>query len=339
MRIARLITTIDSHMAGENVRVITSGIPYVRGKTMIEKMRYYKRELESIRTTLMYEPRGYSAMFGCVLVPPTVKDADLGILFMGSPGYIEMCGHALIGATTVVLESGMIKSTEPTTIIKWDTCAGVVVTKANIKKGRVKSVTFENVPSFLYRSDVVKVDGLGEFPVDICFGGVFTAILSAENLNIEVKPEYSTQILDLGEKILKVVNEQAEIKHPDKPSLNRVSQVMITDTPLNPLADYRNVVVCCYGIPRVKKAIDRSPCGTGTCARMAQLYSKGELRLNQEFVHESIIGTLFKGRLVSEVLVGDYYAVIPEITGSAYITGIHQFIVDPEDPLKNGFLL
>lgn len=340
MKIARLITTVDVHTAGENVRVITGGIPHIPGETIVEKMEYCKKELDPLRTALMYEPRGYRAMFGCILTAPTTKDADLGILFMGAPGYLDMCGHALIGATTVSIETGIIKATEPATIVKWDTSAGLITTVASVEHGRVQSVTFRSAPSFLYKSNVpIEVHRLGEILVDVSFGGVFTAIVSAKNLGIKVIPEYSNQILDIGERILNAVNEQVEIRHPDKPHIKTVDQVMITDDPVNHSANYRNAVVCCYGFPGSKKAIDRSPCGTGTCARMAQLFSNGELKLNQEFIHESIIGTLFKGKLVEEVLVGDHRAALPEVTGTAYVTGIHQFVLDQDDPLKYGFLL
>ena len=340
MKIARLITTVDSHTAGENVRVIIGGIPHIPGDTIVEKMEYCKKELKLLRTALMWEPRGYSAMFGCVLTAPTMKDADLGILFMGAPGYLDICGHALIGATTVVIETGIIKATEPVTIVKWDTSAGLVTTMASVECGRVQSVAFRGVPSFLYNSKVpIEVHGLGEILIDISFGGVFTAIVSAKKLGIKVIPEYSNQILDIGERILNAVNKQVEIRHPDKSHIKTVGQVMITDDPVNRSANYRNAVVCCYDSSRSKKAIDRSPCGTGTCARMAQLFSNGELKLNQEFIHESIIGTLFRGKLVEEVPIEDYRAVVPEVNGSAYVTGIHQFVLDPDDPLKYGFLL
>jgi proline racemase len=339
MRFERLITTIDSHTAGENVRVITGGIPYIPGSTIVEKMEYCKRELDSLRTALMYEPRGYSAMFGCILTNPTREDADLGIIFMGAPGYLDMCGHALIGAATVAIETGIIKAVEPVTTVKWDTCAGLVTTKAEIEDGRPKNITFRNVASFLYKDNVpVEVPRLGEISVDISFGGIFTAIVSAKRLGIRVNPEHSNEILNLGECILGALNEQVEVKHPENPHIKATSQVMITDDPSNPLANYRNAVVCCHG-SRSRRAIDRSPCGTGTCARMAQLYSIGELGIHQDFIHESIIGTLFKGKLVEETRIGTYRAVIPEVTGSSYITGFHQFIIDPEDPLKYGFLI
>jgi len=340
MRIAHLITTIDAHTAGENVRVIIGGIPYIPGETISKKIEYCKRKLDYVRKALMYEPRGHRAMFGCILTAPTRSDADLGIIFMGAPGYLDMCGHALIGATTVVIETGIIKPVEPMTIVRWDTSAGLVTALASIQNGCLQNVTFRAPPSFLYKSDVsVKVPKLDKVLVDISFGGIFTAIVNAEDLGIKVSPEYSNQILDIGNRLLRAVNEQVKVKHPEKPHICTISQVMIIDDPVNPLAKNRNAVVCCQGPFESKKAIDRSPCGTGTCARMAQLYFKGELKLNQEFVHESIIGTLFKGKLVEETLVKNYRAVIPEVTGSSFITGIHQFILDQNDPLKCGFLL
>lgn len=340
METSRIITTIDAHTAGENVRFIISGVPPIPGETMSEKMKFFMDKMGDIRTSVMQEPRGYAAMFGCVVTPPTRKDADLGILFLSAPGYLDMCGHVIIGATTIVTKTGMVERIDPQTTVRWDTVTGVVQAVANVEKGRTKSVTFKNVPSFLYKSDVeIDLPGKDKIYLDISFGGIFTAIVDAKQLGIELTPTYSSRILDLGTELINAVNEQIVVDHPIEKKMNKVVQIMFTEDPSSSKANYKNTVVCCHGKPGSKKAIDRSPCGTGTCARMAQLYAKGKLELDQTFIHESITGTMFKGTLLEEVALGDLRAVIPEITGSAYITGMHQFVFDPDDPLKDGFLL
>lgn len=341
MKIARLISAIDSHTAGENARVVIGGIPHIPGETMVEKMGYFKEKMKDLRTALLYEPRGWSAMWSCILTAPTIKDADLGIIFMGAPGggaVPPMCGHLTIAATTVVVETGIVKATEPITTVKWDTAAGLVTAKAEVKDGRVLGVTMRNVPSFLYKKDVpIEVPGLGKITVDISYAGAFMVMASAKSLGVRVRPENASQILDIGERVTDAANDQIEVSHPEKPHIKEIVQTRIHDDPLNPAANSKNAVVCCHG-PGFK-AIDRSPCGTGTCAEMAQLYARGKLKLNQEFVSESIVGSLFKGRLIDETRVGNHRAVIPEVTGNAYITGIHQIVIDPDDPLKHGFLL
>jgi proline racemase len=340
LKISRIITTVDAHTAGENVRCILGGIPHIPGETIVQKMEYFKKNMDYIRTALMQEPRGYSAMFGCVITPPTRKEADLGVLFMSAPGYLDMCGHVLIGATKIVTETGIIESENPPVTVRWDTATGIVDATANIRDGRTTSVTFRNVPSFLHKSNLaIDLPELGEIKLDVSFGGIYTAIVDSESLGVKVDPAYSGRILQLGSEILRAANEQIEVEHPTNPHMTTITQVMITGDASNPKADYKNVVVCCHRTTESKKAIDRSPCGTGTCARMAQLHSRGDLEIGEEFIHESIIGTLFRGKLTEEVSVGRYKAVVPEVTGSSHITGMHQFFLDPEDPLRHGFLL
>jgi proline racemase len=344
MRIGRLISAIDSHAEGENARIVIGGIPHIPGDTMFEKMEYFRDKLEGIWKALVYEPRGWKAMFLAVLTSPTTKEADLGILYAGAPGggvVFPMGGHPTIAATTVAIETGIIKPVEPVTTVKWDTAAGLVVARAEVKNQRVTNVTFRNVPSFLYQKDIpieTHTTDLKriEVLVDIAYGGAWTAIVSAKSLGLKIRLANQKQILETGAKMLSAVNEKTQVVHPELPHIKwQVTQIRIIDNPVTPEAHSRNSVVCCYGPG--PKSIDRSPCGTGTCAEMAQLYSRNKLTLNQEFVVESIIGTLFKGKLVGECLVGDYEAVVPEITGSAWITGINQFVFDPDDPLKSGF--
>jgi len=323
---------------------VIGGIAHIPGETMAEKMEYFREEMKDLRKAIMFEPRGWSAMWFAVLTPPTIKDADLGILFTGAPGapgegvVVPMCGSLTVAATTVVVETGIVKATEPITTVKWDTAAGLVTAKVEVRDGRAIGVTLRNVPSFLYKKDVfVEVTGLGKIPVDVVYGGVFTAIVSAKSLGIRVKPENSKQIVEIGNRVLNAVNEQIAVSHPEFPELTSIVQVRIMDDPVSPKANSRNAILCCHGLGT--KAIDRSPCGTGTSGEMAQQYARGKLKLKQEYIVESITDTLWKGRLVEEVSVGQYRAVVPEVTGTAYIIGINQLVIDPDDPLKYGFLL
>lgn len=331
-------------MEGQNARIVIGGIPHIPGDTMVEKMEYFREELKDVWTALLYEPRGWKGMFLAVLTSPTKKEADLGILYAGAPGggvVFPLGGHPTIAATTVAIETGIIKPVEPITTVRWDTAAGLLAARAKVKNQRVVSVTLRNVPSFLYDRDIsIKVPGIGlkqsELLIDISYGGTFTAIVRAKSLGLKIKPEYSNRILDVATRVLTAVNDQIQVTHPESHKIKwYVNQIRIVDDPVNPKADSRNAVICCYGSGQ--KSIDRSPCGTGTCAEMAQLYSRGKLKLHQEFVAESIIGTLFKGKLVEKCSVGRYHAVIPEVTGRAWITGINQLILDSDDPLKYGF--
>ncbi len=245
-----------------------------------------------------------------------------------------MCGHGTIAICTVLVETGIVEPKEPVTEIVLDTPAGVVRTKVAVKDGLAESVTIENVPSFLYKSDVeVDVPDLGHVKVDVAYGGNFYAILPAESVGLTIAPEHANAIMSYGTKIWRAVNEQVEIHHPEKPEINCVNYTEFSAPAAHPKATMKNAVA----VP--PWGIDRSPCGTGTSAKMATLYAKGQLGLNEEFVHESIIGSLFYGRLIKEARVGEYKAVVPTITGSANIMGIHQFVLDPRDPFPAGFFL
>jgi len=332
MRFTKIITTIDSHTAGEPTRVVIGGIPNVPGSTIVEKMNYMKTKLDYIRSTIMNEPRGHSNMFGAIIFPPTTDKADFGVLYMSSFGYLDMCGHGSIGVVTVLIETGMVEPIEPLTNVTLDTPAGLVFSQAEVKERCVKRVTIRNVPSFHYGSDIpVNVPGLGELLVDIAFGGNFFAIIDARKLGIDLNSIEINELIKYGVRIKKSINKQVKVKHPEKEHIRKVEGVLINDVPAHPEANCRNIAT--------GNGIDRSPCGTGTCAKMASLYAKGELGLNEEFITESILNTLFKGKLIKEVKVGNFKAVVPEITGTAYITGINQFVIDPEDPFKHGFKL
>lgn len=334
MNFKKMIMAIDAHTEGNPERVVTGGIPPIPGKTMLEKSKYVRDNLDYLRTLLVYEPRGHSNMYASLVVPPTVDGADFGVIYLETGGYVTMCGHGTIAICTVLVETGIVEALEPETEIIIDTPAGLVQAKVAVKDGKAESVTFRNVPSFLYKADVeIDVPDVGRVKLDIAYGGNFYAILPAESVGLEISTEHVNKIISCGTKIWRAVNQQVDIHHPEEPEIDCVNFVEFSAPATHLKATMKNAVVVPPG------GMDRSPCGTGTSAKMATLYSRGELGLNEEFVHESIIGTLYYGELIEETMIGKYPAVVPTIRGSAYITGIHQFVVDPKDPFPAGFRL
>lgn len=327
-----VLTTVDTHTAGEPTRIVVSGVPFLGG-TMAERRRQLQEEYDFIRTALMHEPRGHADMFGAILMAPADPDADLGVVFMDSGGYLAMCGHGSIGVVTAALATGVVSAEEPETEVLMDTPAGLVRARALVERGRVSEVAVENVPAFVYRRDVELDLPSGPLPVDISFGGNFFALVSAESLGVPVALSHLSDLIERGLAIRAAVNERVEVLHPTHPEIDSVDLVEIYEAFPEDGVDCRNVVVFGEG------QVDRSPCGTGTSAKMAALYAKGDLELDEPFVNQSILGTRFTGRLLREERVGDVPAVVPEITGSAYVTGFHQFVVDSNDPLKAGFSL
>jgi proline racemase len=334
MNFTKMITAIDTHTEGNPERVVTGGIPSIPGKTMLEKSKYARDNLDDLRCLLVHEPRGHSNMYAALLVPPTVEEADIGVIYLEPGGYVTMCGHGTIAVCTVLIETGIIEAREPETDIALDTPAGLVRARVTVKDARAEAVTLRNVPSFLYKKDIeLEVSGVGLLKMDIAYGGNFYAIVEVERVGLELKSENANQLISVGTKIWQTVNERVEIHHPLEPQIDCINYVEFCAPATHPKATMKNAVV----VPPA--GMDRSPCGTGTCAKMATLYSKGELGMKEKFVHESIIGTLFYGELLAETKVGPYVAVVPTIRGSAYITGIHQFFVDPNDPFPEGFHL
>lgn len=334
MKINRVFSTIDTHTGGEPTRTIIGGLPYIPGKTIVEKMHYLKENMDWIRTSLMFEPRGHSVMSGVILTEPTRPEADIGVIFIETGGYLPMCGHDTIGVSTALVEAGMITVEEPFTYITLDTPAGLTRVKVHVENGKARAVTFRNIPSFVFAKDVeVHVPGLGKIKMDVSYGGNVYAILPADAVGLEILPENASEIIQKGRMVREAVNSQVRIQHPEKPFVNECTHVQFYGNPSAPNADLKNTVFF------ADSGIDRSPCGTGTSAKVATLYAKGELKLNEEFVHESIIGSIFVARAVEEAKVGPYEAIVPEVTGSAYVTGMSQFVIDPEDPHRNGFLL
>ncbi|MGA2082446.1 MAG: proline racemase [Holophaga sp.] len=334
MKAVRSIHAIDSHTQGEPTRIVIGGIPKIPGETMAAKKQYLEQNQDWLRTSIMLEPRGHSDMFGSIITEPCNKEADFGIIFMDCGGYLNMCGHGSIGAMTVAVETGMVPVVEPVTRILLDTPAGLVRGEVKVEQGRVREVSITNVPSFLYRGGVlVDLPGLGCIPVDIAFGGSFFILVAAERLKLEVTPANLPELRTLALRLRDIVNRNVPIQHPALAHIRTADLVEIYGPAVDPRARYRNVVVFGRG------NVDRSPCGTGTSAKMAALHSKGELQVGEDFVYEGILGTLFRGRIMEELKVGEFDAISPRITGMAYITGFNHFVIDEEDPLKYGFAL
>lgn len=338
MKLNKMISVIDTHTAGEAARLVTAGVPKIPGKDIVEKKQYLIDNLDDLRKSVMFEPRGHQDMFGAFLLPPTKEEADFALIFMDTGGYLNMCGHNTIAAVTAAVETGMVDveegATEKEVVV--ETPAGLIYATAKLKDNgaKVKEVSFRNVESFLYKRDLeLDVEGVGHIKFDISFGGSFFCILSADQLGLEVKPENASKLKEAGLKIRDAVNANVEIQHPTLSHIKSVDLVEIYDKPSHPEATYKNVVVFGDG------NIDRSPCGTGTSAKLATLYAKGELKPGEPFVYESILGTLFKGRIVEERKLADFDAIIPKITGSGYILGFSNYVYDPDDSLTYGFLL
>jgi proline racemase len=329
-----VVHAIDTHTEGMPTRVVTGGVGMLPGATMAERRLLFMKERDDLRTLLMYEPRGHAAMSGAILQPPSRSDADYGVLFIEVSGCLPMCGHGTMGVATALVETGAVPVVEPITTIRLDTPAGLVVASVAVADGRAREVTIHNVDSFLLASDITIDVGadIGEVRIDIAYGGNFYAIMPADALGLEVAPAVVPELIRRGLVVMDAINKQAPPTHPTDPSIDECRHVLLT-APGHDGADARNAVVIHPGW------VDRSPCGTGTSARMAQLYARGALALNQPFVNESVLGTRFTGRLVGTSSVGNLPAVVPTVTGRAWVTGIADYLLDPDDPFPAGFLL
>jgi trans-L-3-hydroxyproline dehydratase len=328
------ITTIDAHTAGEPFRVIIAGFPELHGETILERRRYAQDHLDHLRTALMWEPRGHADMYGCIVTPPVSPEADIGILFMHNEGYSTMCGHGIIGIVKVALETGMLPMRSPETQVKIDTPAGVVTAHAQVEAGQVKSVRFQNVPSFVLTLDeMVAVPGLGKVRYDIAFGGAFYAFVQAEELGLDLTPADFRPLIEKGMAIKRAVMENRAIPHPFEQDLSFLYGTIFIGPSRQDGAHSRNVCIFAEG------EVDRCPTGTGVSARLAIHYARDEVDINQSIVIESIIGTRFSGKILRTSTFGPYAAVIPEVSGEAHITGRNEFLIDPDDPLKDGFIL
>ncbi|MBO3745421.1 proline racemase family protein [Streptosporangiaceae bacterium NEAU-GS5] len=333
MRSTRVLHTVESHTEGMPTRVVVGGVGTIPGATMAERRLWFMENDDDLRKLLMYEPRGHAAMSGAVLQPPTRPDADYGVLFIEVSGLLPMCGHGTIGVATVLVETGMVAVTEPVTTIRLDTPAGLVVASVAVEDGSARSVTIENVPSFAYALDQkVTVPGFGEIGYDLAFGGNFYAIVELDALGLPFERARGGDLIAAGLAIMDAVNEADRPVHPLRPDISGCHHVYL-QAPGSTARLSRHAMAIHPGW------FDRSPCGTGTSARMAQLHARGELALGADFVNESFIGTRFTGRLLGTTEVGPYEAVLPSITGRAWVTGTAQYHLDPGDPFPAGFLL
>jgi 4-hydroxyproline epimerase len=328
----KVFQCIDAHTCGNPVRVVTGGGPFLEGNSMMEKRLHFLREYDWIRKGLMFEPRGHDMMSGCILYPPADPHNDVGVLYIETSGCLPMCGHGTIGVVTVMIEEGLVIPKKPGEL-RLEAPAGLVHVKYILEGKKVKSVTLTNVPSFCYaRGWDVECPELGTLSFDIGYGGNFYAIIDPQE-NYSGLQDYSPDQLIAWSRVIRDrINATYEVYHPLDKNISRLSHIQWTGDPIHKNSDGRNAVF--YG----DKAIDRSPCGTGTSARMAQLYDKGLLPIGKEYVHESIIGSIFVGKIENAVDVGDYSGIIPSIQGWAKITGYNTIIIDEEDdPYAHGF--
>jgi proline racemase len=344
LRFLRMITAVDAHACGEPGRVIVGGVLDVPGRTMFEKKIYLETRADDLRKLMLREPRGYPASNCNLILPPTNPEADAGFVIMEQVEYPPMSGTNTICVVTVLLETGMIPAREGVQKLKLDTPAGLVEVEAEVRNSRVVRVTFQNVAAFAIHLDAkIQVPELGTVTVDVAYGGMFYVIADAAQFGLRLAPSEARDIVRIGEMIKAAAHEQLPVAHPENPAISGITIAQLSASPSQSGVHRRNAVVVSTGHldwnhPATwTGALDRSPCGTGTCAKMACMHAKGELPLHQDFVHEGILGTIFTGRLVGELRVGKYSAVIPAISGRAWITGFAQYVLEADDPFPAGF--
>lgn len=346
MRISNMITAVDLHACGEPGRVIIGGVASVPGKTMFEKKVYLETKGDGLRKRMLREPRGYPAANCNLILPPTRPEADAGMIIMEQVEYPPMSGTNTICVVTALLETGIVPAREPITTLVLDTPAGLVQVEAEVRDSQVVRVTFENVPSFAVHLDKsIEVPHIGTVKVDVAYGGMFYVIADAAALGLQLTPDEGRDIVRIGEMVKAAAREQLPVAHPENPDIQGVTIAVLSGPATKPGAHAKNAVVVSTGQLDWSRpatwtgAIDRSPCGTGTSAKMATLHAKGKLALNQDFIHEGILGTTFTGRLIKETKVGPFRAVVPTISGRAWITGFAQYVLDADDPFPEGFIV
>lgn len=344
MRLARMLQAVDVHAAGEPGRVIVGGVLDVPGASMYEKARHLEEHGDALRRLMLREPRGYPALCCNLVLPPVHPDADAGFVIMEHVEYPGMSGSNTICTVTALLETGMVPMREPVTELVLEAPAGLIRVQARCEGGKVRAVTFRNVPAFATHLGVpVEVPQLGTVTVDVAYGGMFYVIADAAALGFRLVPDEGRDIVRVTEMIKAAAREQLPVVHPEQPGFAGITIGQLSGPPHDPRNAMRNVVTVSTGAfdwanPATwTGVVDRSPCGTGTSARMATLHARGRLGLDEDFRHEGILGTVFTGRLVEEVVVGDRGAVVPTITGSGWITGFASYVVDPSDPFPEGY--
>lgn len=329
------IKTIDMHTGGEPLRVIVEGFPELTGKNVLEYRRHIRENYDYLRTALMFEPRGHADMYGCLLLPPNDEGADFGILFMHNEGYSTMCGHAIIAVAKLAVEMGWVEKTVPETIVKIDAPCGRITAFAAVEQGRVGEVKFHCVPSFVAGLDRrVTVPGLGNIRYDLAYGGAFYAYVDANRLGLELTRENYRKIIRTGMDIKHaVMAADQDIRHPFEEDLSFLYGTIFIGGPVSEGVDSRNVCVFAEG------EVDRCPTGSGVAGRMAIHFERGEIGIGEKMSIESITGSVFQGSVVERLDFGPFRAVIPQVAGTACVTGQHTFLIDPADPMKTGFFL
>ena len=334
MKSVRTVTTVETHTEGMPTRVITSGVGEIPGATMAERRLYFMEHMDFWRHWLMNEPRGHGAMSGAILQKPTRADADWGVLYIEVSGCLPMCGHGTIGVATALVEKQLVTVTEPVTTIRLDTPAGLVIVDVAVKDGHAQSVTLTNVPSFSYALDqVVNVAGLGQLTYDMAYGGNFYAIVPIDQVGIEFKRENGQKLLDLGLKISEAINEQNRPVHPENPDIAICHHIDFITPGEQGAMHWKNAMAIYPGW------FDRSPCGTGTSARLAQMVARGQFKEGDVLLNDSWIGSYFEGRIKERTTVAQFDAIIPIITGRAWVMGEATWTLDPRDPFPAGFIL
>jgi proline racemase len=344
MRLARMIQAVDVHAAGEPGRVIVGGVLDVPGNSMLEKARHVEHHGDELRRLMLREPRGYPALCANLILPPSRPDAHAGFVIMEHMECPGMSGSNTICVVTALLETGMLPMAEPVTDLVLEAPAGLIRVRATCENGKVTGVTFRNVPAFATHLDaIVEVPNLGTVTVDVAYGGMFHVIADAEALGFRITPDEGRDITRVTEMVKAAAAEQLPVVHPEQPGFAGITIGQVSGPAHDPRNSWRNATtVSTRAFDGANPAtwtgvLDRSPCGTGTCAKMAVLHAKGQLALGEPFRHESIVDTVFAGRLVEETRVGDRPAVVPEITGTGWVYGLSTYVVDPSDPFPEGF--
>ena len=328
------IQTIDAHTCGEPLRIIISGFPDLIGKSLLEKRAYAKINFDQLRKAIMWEPRGHADMYGALITEPDTPDADFGVIFIHNEGYSTGCGHAVIALTKMFVETDLIRKTEPITEVKMDVPSGYIRAFAEIRHGKIKSIGFDNVPSFVEHLDsVIDVPGLGNIKYDLAFGGAYYAFVEVEQVGLDCTQDYHSELIEKGVLIKETISKSVSLDHPTEPEMNFLYGTIFTGLPKNVNNHSRNVCVFANG------EVDRSPTGTGVSARAAIHYKRGEIDIGDSITIESIIGSIFSVKINKITNFGKYEAVIPEVRGTAYLTGKNSFWINPKDPLKDGFIL
>lgn len=333
MKISRIMTAFDTHSSGMTSRVIMSGFPEIPGETMLEKTKYCQENLDHLRRAVMLRPRGFKGILGAIVTSPTKKEADFGVIYTHSDGYLNACGDSTFATVRALIEAGRVERREPITSVVLDTASGILPVKATVMEGEVRGISYEGTPSFYCGHHVLDVTEVGEVDVDVAFGGLYYAFVDAREVGVETEPENAGELIRTGLRIMDAANEQVKVQHPQNPELNKIQLVTFSDRPKDPKHDCRHANVQDVGFLCI------SPAGTSVSAKLATYIAKGEMSVGDKIIVESPVnpGLIMIGKAIRETTVGNFKAIIPELSARAYVTGIQQFVIEEDDPIKYGF--